>query len=444
VSHLEFPRKGIPREDLFADLRSLKSSDGDWKNGRMFSLVFNAGEETSAVAEEAYSLFMMENGLSPFAFPSLLKMETEVASMMADLLHGGPDTVGNMTSGGSESILLAVKAVRDYARARKPHISRPELLMPLSAHPAFNKAAHYLGLKPIIVPTIKETLGADVEAMDRAITENTIMMVGSAPSYPHGIIDPIKDLAGVAADKNIWMHVDACVGGLELPFVKKLGFPLPDFDFQIPGVCSISADLHKYGFTPKGASVILYRNPELRKYQIFAYTDWPGGIYATPNVSGSRPGGPIASSWAVLHYLGLEGYLRLAAQSMEATKRLIQGIESIPELYVLGKPLATVFAVGSDRLNVFALGQKMKERRWTIDSQHCPPCLHLTVSPVHAAVIEPFLADLRTAVQETARLKPEEISDEAAMYGMIGSMPDRSQAGDFAVQYLNDLYRIQG
>lgn len=442
MAKLEFPQKGMPREELFSELRSLKSGDSDWKNGRMFSLVFNAGEDIAGVAEEAYALFMVENGLSPFAFPSLLKMETEVASMMADLFHGDSDTVGNMTSGGSESILLAVKAARDYARSRKPHIIRPELLMSLSAHPAFNKAAHYLGLKTVIVPTQKGTLDADVEAMGRAVTENTVMMVGSAPSYPHGIIDPIEELAGKAAGKDIWMHVDACVGGLELPFVKRLGYPLPNFDFQIPGVCSLSADIHKYGFTPKGASVVLFRNPELRKYQLFAYADWPGGVYATPNVSGSRPGGPIASSWAVLKYLGLEGYMRLAAQSMEATQKLIEGIKSIPELYVLGKPLTTVFAIGSDVLNIFALGEKMKEYRWFIDSQHLPPCLHMTISPIHVAIVEPLLDDLRAAVKETARLKPEDISGEAAMYGMIGSLPDRAQAEEFAVQYLNDLYRV--
>jgi glutamate/tyrosine decarboxylase-like PLP-dependent enzyme len=442
MANIEFPQKGMPREELLSTLRSLKSGDSDWKHGRMFSLIFNAGEDVARVTEEAYTMFVVENGLSPFAFPSLLKMETEVASMMANLFHGNSDTVGNMTSGGSESIMVAVKAAREYARANKPHITQPELLMPLSAHPAFNKAAHYLGLRTVIVPTDKKTLAADVAAMRRAITKNTVMMIGSAPSYPHGIIDPIEDLAEVAAKNDIWMHVDACVGGLVLPFVKKLGYPIPTFDFHIPSVCSISADIHKYGFTPKGASVILYRSPELRQHQIFAYADWPGGVYATPNVSGSRPGGPIASSWAALKYLGIEGYMNLAKKSKEATKRLLEGIKAIPELYVLGKPLATVFAIGSDVLNVFALGEKMKEYRWYIDSQHLPPCLHMTITPIHANIVEPFLSDLRAAVKEVAKLKPEDITGEAAMYGMIGSMPDRSMAKDFAVQYMNDLYRV--
>jgi glutamate/tyrosine decarboxylase-like PLP-dependent enzyme len=443
LAKVEFPQKGTDGEEVLAALRLLKSGDSDYKHGRMFSLIFNAGTDVAMVAEEAYTAFVVENALSPFAFPSLLKMETEVAAMMADLLHGDENTVGNMTSGGSESIMVAVKAARDYARAKKSYIAQPELLIPLSAHPAFNKAAHYLGLKTIIVPTDKKTLSADITAMRQAITENTIMMVGSAPSYPHGIIDPLADLAEIAAQKGIWMHVDACVGGLKLPFVEKLGYPIPAFDFRIPGVCSISADIHKYGFTPKGASVILYRNPEFRQYQIFAYADWPGGVYATPNVLGSRCGGPIASGWATIKYLGLKGYMKLAQKSMEATRQMIEGIEAIPELYVLGKPPATVFAIGSDVLNVFALGEKMKELRWYIDSQHLPPCLHMTISPVHATIVEPFLADLRAAVKEVAKLKPEDITGEAAMYGMIGSIPDRGVAKDFAVQYMNDLYRVR-
>jgi len=442
MATVEFPNRGIPPDEIRASLQSIKAGDSDWKHGRMFSLIFNAGKDVSAVAQEAYTAFVVENGLSPFAFPSLLKMETEVASMMASLFHGNSETVGNMTSGGSESIMVAVKAARDYALTKKPHITQPELLMPLSAHPAFNKAAHYLGLKTVIVPTDKKTLAADVDAIRKSITENTIMMVGSAPSYPHGIVDPIADLAAIAAEREIWMHTDACVGGLVLPFVQKLGYHIPDFDFHVPGVCSISADIHKYGFTPKGASVILYRNPELRQYQIFAYADWPGGVYATPNVSGSRPGGPIASSWAILKYLGIEGYTKLAQQSMEATEKIIAGIKAIPELYVLGKPPAVVFAFASDKLNVFALGEKMKEYRWFIDSQHLPPCLHMTISPIHATIVEPLLANLRAAVKEVARLKPEDITGDAAMYGMIGSMPDRSMAKDFAVQYLNDLFRV--
>ncbi|HIE17061.1 MAG TPA: aspartate aminotransferase family protein, partial [Dehalococcoidia bacterium] len=359
MAQIELTPKGMPREEILATLHSLRSTDADWKHGKMFSLVYNAGEDVARLAAEAYLLFMNENALSPFAFPSLLKMETEVVSMVASLLGGDSETVGFMTSGGSESIMLAVKAARDFAREQRPEIANPELVMPSSAHPAFSKAAHYLGVKAVVVPTDK-SLRADVDAMSEAISENTIMLIGSAFSYPHGIIDPIPELAEIAASRDIWMHVDACVGGLILPFLSMLGYPIPPFDFQLPGVKSISADIHKYGFTPKGASTILYRNAELRKYQIFAYADFPGGAYATPNVLGSRPGGPIAASWAVMKYLGIEGFKRLAEITMKTTIRLIQEIQSIPELYILGEPPATVFAFASDVLNVFALGDKMK------------------------------------------------------------------------------------
>ncbi len=442
MAQVEFPQKGIPREEIFNTLQSIRAGDADWKHGRMFSLVYNAGEEVERLAAEAYALFINENALSPFAFPSLLKMETEVVSMIASLLGGNSETVGFMTSGGSESIMLAVKAARDFARAQRPQITQPELILPSSAHPAFHKAAHYLGIKTVVVPTDK-SLSADVEAISRVINNNTIMLVGSAFSYPHGIIDPITELAEVAVKNDVWLHVDACVGGMILPFLCRLGYPIPPFDFRVPGVKSISADIHKYGFTSKGASTVLYRNAELRQYQIFAYADFPGGAYATPNVLGSRPGGPIAASWAVIKYLGLEGFMRLAKITIETTKRLIKGIEAIPGLYVLGKPPATVFAFSSDVLNVFALGDKMKSLGWNIDSQHLPPSLHMTVFPIHATIVETFLADLEQAVKKVITLKPEDISGEAAIYGMIGSMPDRGMARDFAVQYLNDLYRVR-
>ncbi len=441
MAQVQLPQKGIPREQLHSALQELKCDDSDWKNCRTFSLIYNAGEDVRQFADEVYAAFINENGLSPFAFPSLVKMETEVVSMVASLLGGDSDTVGSMTSGGTESIIMAVKAARDYARAQRPSIREPELLMPLSAHPAFNKAAHYLGLKTVVVP-VDRSLRADVEAMRDAITENTVMMVGSAFSYPHGMIDPIEQLAETASDHGIWLHVDACIGGFVLPFLAELGYAIPRFDFRVAGVNSISADIHKYGFIPKGASTVLYRNAELRQHQFFAYADWPGGVYATPSISGARSGGPIAASWAVMNYLGWEGYMDLARRAIETTKKLIKGIEDIPELYVLGEPQATVFAFGSDTLNVYALGEKMKSLRWYIDSQHLPPCLHMTVSPAHESVVEPFLADLRTAVEEVAGLKAEDISGEAAMYGMIGSMPDRSAAQSFAVQYLSNIYRV--
>ncbi|MGB9594582.1 MAG: pyridoxal phosphate-dependent decarboxylase family protein, partial [Anaerolineae bacterium] len=270
------PEKGIPKDEVLAAMRALREKDVKWQDGRLFSLIYYAGEEITDVLKEAALLFFSENGLNPSVFPSLRQMETEVVAISADLLGGDAQTVGNMTSGGTESILLAVKTAREWARAHRPDIRQPEMILPLTAHPAFEKAAHYFDVKPVRT-AIGPDFRADVEAARAAITPRTILMVGSAPAYPFGVVDPIAEMAAIAQERGILFHVDACVGGFMLPFVRKLGYPVPDFDFRVPGVTSISADLHKYGYCVKGASVILYRDAALRRHQFFAYTDWPGG-----------------------------------------------------------------------------------------------------------------------------------------------------------------------
>ncbi len=439
---IKLPEGGSKREEVFSRLRALKEKDSDWKSGRMFGLIYHASDEIEEFAKDACYEFLIENGLSPFAFPSLLKMETEVISMVAHMLGGDSETVGSITSGGTESIFMAVKTAREWARANRPEISEPEIVIPLTAHPAFNKAAHYLGLRVIITP-VDDGYRAVPGAMREAANENTIMLVGSAFTYPHGMVDPISEIASLSNERGIWMHVDSCLGGFILPFMKKLDYPIPDFDFALPGVFSISCDIHKYGYTPKGISTVLYRSSDLRQYQYFAYADWPGGVYGTSSLSGARSGGALASAWAVMNHLGEEGYLRLVRTTVETTRKLIEGIGEITDLYVLGKPDATVFAFGSDTVNVYALSEKMKERGWHLEAQHLPPCLHVTVSPVHERIVESFLKDLRSAVEEVSVLKPEDITGDAAMYGMIGTMPDRKQAKEFAVQYLNDLYRVK-
>ena len=439
---MEFPQKGLPFDELKSDLAALKSDDMDWKSARAFSMVFRASEDVSRVVENALSTFVFENGLSPFAFPSLLRMETEVVAMTADLLHGGDTAAGNMTSGGTESIIMAVKAARDYAREKRPQVKEPEMIIPRSAHPAFNKAAYYLGLKTVVVPT-SESSEVDLDAFGKAFNSNTIFAMGSAFSYPHGVIDPIEKMAAIADKKGVWFHVDSCVGGFILPFLERLGYRIPPFDFRVPGVWSMSADIHKYGYVSKGASTITYRNGELRKYQLFVYTDWNGGVYATPAISGARSGGPVAAAWSVMRFLGWEGYMRLAKDAMEATSLLMEGVRRIPGLHIIGDPPATTFAVGSDTLNVYALGDAMKVRGWHIDSQHMPPTLHFTVSPMHLKIVDPFLKDLARAVKEVSLLKQEDISGEAAIYGMIGSLPDRAQAKEMITQYFNDLYRAK-
>jgi glutamate/tyrosine decarboxylase-like PLP-dependent enzyme len=316
------------------------------------------------------------------------------------------------------------------------------MVKPVTAHPAWEKSAHYLGLKVINVPP-GDDFRADVKAMAEAVNAKTIMMITSAMTYPHGMVDPIEELGEITAKKNIWLHVDSCLGGFILPFVKKLGYDVPAFDFSVPGVISMSADLHKYGFAAKGASTVLYRNSDYRRYQYFAYADFPGGVYATSTLTGARSGGPIAAAWAVLNYVGEKGYLEMARTAMETTKKMIDGVNAIPNLRVLGKPHATVFAIAGDDINVYALSDALKERGWSVEKQQMPACLHITVSPVHANLADAFLADLAECAREVEGIDASKLSEEAVMYGMMASMPDRAAACDFAVQYLNQLYRLE-
>ena len=441
MGQISLPKKGMTREDVFNSLTSFKSDDVKWHEGQLFGLVYEAGPEVEELVKEASALFLIENGLSPMAFPSLVKMETDVVSIVISLSGGDDETVGSFTSGGTESIFMALKAARDWARHTYPRIKEPEMVVPVTAHPAWNKAAHYLGVK-INMTAVKDDLRADVAAMKNAITKNTIILGGTAVTYPHGMVDPIEEIAALAEKKNLWLHVDACLGGLMLPFLKRLGNEIPPYDFSVPGVTSMSADIHKYAYTPKGVSTVMYRNRDFRKFQIFAYADWSGGVYATPCLAGARPGGNMAAAWAVLHYLGEEGFMALAQKARAATEKLIEGINAMPQLYVLGDPDATVFAFGSDEINIYELSARMAERGWHIEAQQLPPSLHMTVSPVHLSIADKFLDDLRRIAPEVPPADSQDLSEQAAMYAMLGTMPDRSMAREFAVEYINNLYRV--
>ena len=440
MEQILLPQKGISREEVLNTLKSFKSNDVKWHEGQLFGLIYETGTDLEDLVKEASALFLIENGLNPMAFPSLVKMETEVVSMVTALSGGGDETVGNLTSGGTESIFMALKAARDWARHTYPKIKAPEMVVPVSAHPAWNKAAHYLGIKIVMTP-IKDDFRADVATMQDAIGENTILLGATAVTYPHGMVDPVEEISALAQKHNLWLHVDACLGGLMLPFLRRLGHDIPAYDFSVPGVMSLSADIHKYAYTPKGVSAVMYRNRDLRKFQIFAYANWAGGVYATPCLAGGRPGGNIAAAWAVFHHLGEEGFLALAKKTAEATAILIEGINSIPQLYVLGSPDATVFAFGSDEINIYELSARMAENGWHIEAQQLPPSLHMTVSPVHLSVVDKFLDDLRRITPEVPPADSQDLSEQAAMYAMLGTMPDRSMAREFALEYINNLYR---
>ncbi|HEX5750600.1 MAG TPA: aspartate aminotransferase family protein [Archangium sp.] len=430
--------QGLSHHDVLARMREMRTEDARWQEGKTWSLVYNAGEDIRRVAAEAYTEFMSENGLSPLAFPSLRRFEAEVLAIAAELFHG-PTAAGTMTSGGTESILMAIKTARDFARSERG-ITEPEMVLPASVHPAFQKAAHYFGVKPINVP-VGPDFRADVAAMRAAVGPRTVLVVGSAPSYPHGVMDPISELAAMAREKGVLFHVDACLGGFLLPFARRLGHDIPDFDFAVPGVTSLSADLHKYGYAAKGASLVLYRTPELRRHQFFTYAGWSGGIYASPSMAGTRPGGAIAAAWAILKYLGEEGYLRLARTVLDTSKALREGITAIPGLELLGRPSLSIFAFSSDTLDIYALGDAMEARGWKLDRQMMPPALHLMVTPAHATVVQPFLDDLRTCAASLASGEPAP-DGSAAMYGMLGTLPDPKDAEGFILQFMDGLYDV--
>jgi sphinganine-1-phosphate aldolase len=394
---MELPKQGIPREELLAEMKRRKAGDADWRGARTFSLIYPASDEVDEILADANLLYLYENALNPLRFPSLRQMEIDVVSMTRGLLHAPEEAAGCMTSGGTESIVMAVKTARDRARAERG-VTRPQLLAPVTAHPAFAKAASYLGLELVQVP-IRDDHRADVEAAARLVTDETALVVGSAPNYPFGTVDPIPELAALAAERGISFHTDACLGGFLLPFYERLGEPVPPFDFRVPGVTTISADVHKYGYCTKGASVLLHRDGEhLKKYQMFLYDRWPGGLYLSFAMAGARPAAPIAAAWAVMRSLGEEGYLALARRVLEATRIVREGIESTPGLRVVAEPVMGVFAFTSDAAEIFAVGDVMDDRGWCLDRQRNPDALHLMLSPKHADVAEAFVADLRFAV----------------------------------------------
>jgi glutamate/tyrosine decarboxylase-like PLP-dependent enzyme len=433
---MQLPPDGKSRDQVSAELDAALTRDANWMGGRIWSLVYYAGDDVAEVIREAYSKAIFTNGLGPDAFKSLKKFESEVVAMTASLL-GEPEAVGNMTSGGTESILMAVKTARDFARAEKG-ITEPEMVLPLSAHPAFDKAAQYLGLKTVHTG-LDGDLRADVAEMRKVITPNTVLLVGSAPNFPFGTIDPIPEIAALAAGRGIPCHVDACVGGFLLPFWERLGNPVRPWDFRVAGVSSISADCHKYGYAARGASTVMYRDPAYRRHQFFAVTDWPGGLYGSPTMTGSRPGGAIAAAWACMKYLGEAGYRRLAEKIAAATKALQDGIRATPGLKVLGDPDVSLFAVGSDEFDIYVLSEALGARGWYPDRQQLPPSLHFMVTPAHAAIVDEFLGTLREAVAGVREKGGE--STGAGVYGSLVKLPDRGMVRNVIIDFIDNLTR---
>ena len=410
---MKIPETGRERDEIFEALGRYKKNDMDWQSGRAFGYIFDPGKEILSFAKEVYNLFLSENALDFTVYPSLLQMENDLVSMMRKHLQGGQEVVGNFTSGGTESILLAVKTARDYFRVKRPDITAPEMVVPTTAHAAFHKAAHYFGIKTVTVSVDAKTFRADPERMAAHITENTIFMAGSAPSYTQGVIDPIEALARIAQEHGIWFHTDACMGGFLLPYFKRLGRDVPAFDFSVEGVSSISVDLHKYAYAPKGASMILYRNAGLRAFQMFAFTRWLGYTMINPTVQSTKSGGPLAAAWAVLNYVGEKQYLAFAEKQLLAVEEIKKGIASIPELYLLAEPDMTLLSFGSESVNIFHIIDEMNLKGWYIQPSlsfdGVPANIHLSVTLSNVAHTDRFVADLKQSVADAKKLPSGEL-----------------------------------
>lgn len=400
------PDHGTDWPTLRAEMIERGGGDADWRQGKTAVYVFNAGEDVAAVQKEAYALYMSENGLGPLAFPSLKRMEEEVVGMGLSLLHAPAGATGTITSGGTDSITMAVKAARDFARAEKAQQGAANIVAPYSAHPAFDKAAMLMDLEVRRIPVGSDLL-CDVPAMAAACDENTIMLVGSAPSFPYGLIDHLGALSEVAMARSLWLHVDACVGGYIAPFVRMNGADIPPFDFELPGVHSMSADLHKYGYCAKGASTVLFRSEALHGHMLFDCSDWPGGRMITPTLAGTRPGGAISAAWAVLNFLGVAGYRQKQKQVTDAREAIEAGVRQLG-FEVLGTPQLGIVAFGHPTVAASSIYRNMFRKGWIASFTTEPAALHLMLSPFHVQVTDRYLADLEESLIAARETKPDE------------------------------------
>ena len=387
---------GVPADQVLDELESFRANDVRWRDGRSFTLAYSAGDDALAVAEEAYRRYSGENALNTAAFPSLRIMQAEVVDTVAGWMHGDENTAGFMTSGGTESLVLVVRAAVKRAQREGRNVSRPNMVLPTSAHAALEKGADYFGVEARRIP-VREDWRADTDAMAAAIDDDTVLVVGSAPQYPQGVVDDIPAIAALALARDINCHVDACMGGVTLPYLERAGLRVTPWDFRVDGVTSVSVDLHKYGYASKGSGVLLHRNKTLRNDQTFVTDNWLGGMYGSSGILGTKSGGSIASSWAVMRYLGEDGYLRAASSARATAMTIADHIDAHPELVLRARPDTTLLAFGTadeKRHDVFALADMLISRGWYMDRQTPPRSIHLTVNAVHARTHTGFLADL--------------------------------------------------
>ncbi|OBA17988.1 dihydrosphingosine-1-phosphate lyase [Metschnikowia bicuspidata var. bicuspidata NRRL YB-4993] len=450
----QIPEQGMSPESVLEQISQTQSKLGhsDWQNGRVSGAVYHGGDQLLTLQLKAYELYSVANQLHPDVFPGIRKMEAEVVAMVLSIFNGPDLACGSSTSGGTESLLLAGLAAREHGKKVKG-ITRPEVIAPVTVHAGIEKACYYFGMTLHKVDVDPETFQVDLSKMGRLINRNTVLLVGSAPNYPHGIIDDIEGISRLAVRHNIPLHVDACLGSFIVTFLERLQVHgdkrIPLFDFRVPGVTSISCDTHKYGFAPKGSSVIMYRDAKLRECQYYVLSDWTGGMYGLPTLAGSRPGALMAGCWATLLAMGVEGYTQLCMEIVTVMKKVRKAIETEPllvkHLRIIGDPIASVVAFqtrNTSKLNIYQIGDAMLKRGWHLASLQNPAALHFAFTRLSVPVADAMIADLIDIVesQESADSLPK--SDTAALYGVAGNVSTAGVAERVIVGFLDALYKL--
>ncbi|KAL8641732.1 MAG: hypothetical protein Q9228_001504 [Teloschistes exilis] len=453
---LTMPREGWTEQQVKSELETLgEMKHTRWEDGRVSGAVYHGGNELVKLQLDAFERFMVANPIHPDVFPGVRKMEAEIVAIVLDLFKAPPGAAGVTTSGGTESILMACLSARQKAYAERG-VTEPEMIIPETAHAAFQKAAYYFKIKLHTVACPSPSYSVSIRAVSRLINSNTILLVGSAPNFPHGIIDDINALSRLALRRRIPLHVDCCLGSFLMPFLHRAGFPTQPFDFTVKGVTSISCDTHKYGFAPKGNSTVLYRTAAMRKYQYFIFPEWSGGVYGSTSIAGSRPGALIAGCWASLMSVGENGYISACHSIVGTAKRLEAAIRENPslkdDLQVIGKPLVSVVAFTSSTLNIYDIADSMSAKGWHLNALQNPPAMHVAVTMPIVKVVDQLIEDLIVVVEdekerERVRMvegkgkKGEARGDSAALYGVAGSLPDKSVVVQLAGGFLDTLYK---
>mmetsp|Transcript_8829 Transcript_8829/g.13407 ORF Transcript_8829/g.13407 Transcript_8829/m.13407 type:complete len:564 (-) Transcript_8829:85-1776(-) len=443
--YFTIPQHGLSADEVLKLMSGLlEKEEHHWRSGKVSGVVYLGDDNHSKLLSEAYSMYALSNPLHPEVFPSVRKYESEIVAMTIHMLGGDirKGHVGTVTSGGTESIIMALKAYRDRARAKQPHIKQAEVVVADTAHAAFNKGCQYFNMKLVTVPCRKDTFQIDLEAAERAINKNTVLVVGSACCYSTGTIDNIQALGEIAQRHNIGLHVDGCLGGYILPWMAKAGFDIPPFDLSVPGVTSMSADTHKYGYATKGTSVVMFNSADLRKYMYFVDTEWTGGIYASAGVAGSRPGGLVATCWASLVAMGQDGYTKVArgiGETQRAIKQAIVNDFDKKDLVLMGDSVSSVVAFNSPSFNIFKVLQGMNEAGWNLNAIQKPNGVHVCVTAPMIGKHVDFIKDLHAVVDTIKNSSDAHAGGEAVIYGMATSIPDRSLVKDMISGYLDIL-----